>query len=211
MKKLVLVLLTSTILFSCKKKPLHEEPCPGGCNSVYDITSPNATLKADGYWHVKYVGVNYFTVEGSLSTLSSEYVINKVPLIEANFDSDYWVIFDSIQYTTPMYSYLGWFSGNQFNTPISIGSHVYTLRGLADLHSPLNIAGYQLSPHMCWDCPYTTTLIGTHSKYNYHPRQQFFLDNEMVGDTANLYIQTIFNSDVGNSEVKNTILKVIFE
>ena len=211
MKKLILMLLTSTMLFSCKKKPIDEEVCPGGCTSSYIVSNSNAVYKPDGYWYVKYVGQGYFTVKGELSSLNSKYVINKVPLIEVNFDSDYWIIFDSIQYTTPMYSYLGWYTNNQFNTPISIGQHVYTLKDIANIHPPLNIAGYQLNEHMCWNCPYTPTIIGTHSKYNYHPHQNFFLDNEMVGDTANLYIQTIFNSDVGPREEKNTILKVIFE
>ncbi len=211
MKKLILMLLTSTMLFSCKKKSIDEEVCPGGCTSLYIVSTSNAVYKPDGYWYVKYIGQNYFTVKGELSSLNSKYVINKVPLIEVNFDSDYWVIFDSIQYTTPMYSYLGWYTNNQFNTPISIGQHVYTLKDIANIHPPLNIAGYQLNKHMCWDCPYTPTLFGTHSKYNYHPQQNFFLDNEMVGDTANLFIQTIFNSDVGPREEKNTILKVIFE
>lgn len=211
MKKILIVLATVTTLVSCKKEPKKPEPCPGGCNSEYKITSPSSTLQSDGYWHVPYLGAHYFTVEGNLSQLDPEYVINKVPLIEVNFDSDYWVIFDTLQYTTPMYSYLGWYTNNQFNTPISIGEHTYTLKTLAQIQPPLNIAGYQLNPHMCWDCPYTPTLLGTHSKYNYTPHQNFFFDNDMIGDTATVVIQTIFNSDVGPREEKNTILKVIFE
>ena len=64
---------------------------------------------------------------------------------------------------------------------------------------------------MCWDCPYTPTLFGTHSKYNYTPSQNFFIDNEMVGDTANIFIETTFNSDTGPRAVQNSTLKVIFE
>ena len=120
-------------------------------------------------------------------------------------------IFDSIQYVTAMYSYLGWFTNNQFLTPINIGNMTYTLQEIAEIQPPLNIAGYQINSHMCWDCAYTTSLFGTHSKYNYHPHQNFFFDNEMIGDTANLFIQTIFNSDVGPSETHDTVLKVIFE
>ena len=33
----------------------------------------------------------------------------------------------------------------------------------------------------------------------------------MVGDTANIYIKVTFNSDAGLNEIKNTVLKVIFE
>ena len=46
---------------------------------------------------------------------------------------------------------------------------------------PLNIAGYQIQKNFCWECPYAETLLGTYSKYNYNPRQQIFIDNEMVG------------------------------
>ncbi len=211
MKK-VIILAFATTLFSCKKQSIEtNELCPGGCNSEFTVTSPNAILQSDGYWHVQHNGRNYFTVEGKLSELNKSYLINGVPPIETNFDSDYWVLFDSIQYTTPMYSYLGWFNDNQFNTPIPIGNYTYTLKNLADTHPPLNIAGYQINPHMCWDCPYTPTLFGSHSKYNYKPKQNIFFDNEMIGDTANIYIQTVFNSDVGKRETQNKILKVIFE
>jgi len=211
MKKILIVLVAVATLASCEKEPIKPDPCPGGCTSDFTITSPSSTLQPDGYWHVSYLGANYFTVKGNLSQLNSEYVINGVPLIEVNFDSDYWVIFDTIQYTTPMYSYLGWYTNNQFNTPISIGEHVYTLRTLAEIQPPLNIAGYQLNKHICWTCPYTPTLFGSHSKYNYTPQQSFFFDNEMIGDTANIYIQVIFNSDMGPREEKNIVMKVIFE
>ena len=212
MKKSLYLICFFVILYGCKKDDESSvEVCPGGCNSEYKITSSNATLDSNGYWHVLHGGINYFTIAGNLSQLNSKYIVNGVPLIEANFDSDYWVIFDSIQYTTPMYSYLGWFTNNQFNNPISIGNNTYTLKGLAEIQPPLNIAGYQLNKHMCWDCPYTPTLFGTHSKYTYTPHQNFFFDNEMIGDTARIYIQTIFNSDTGPSEEENSLLKVVFQ
>ena len=37
-----------------------------------------------------------------------------------------------------------------------------------------------IQKNMCMDCPYTPTLLGTYSKYNYTPRQQIFFDNEMI-------------------------------
>lgn len=211
MKKILLILFAATTLISCKKKDIKPSVCSGGCNGNYIMPISSGTLQADGYWHVKYTSKQYFTVKGELSELNSSYIVNGVPLIEVSFDSDYWILFDTIQYTTPMYSYLGWFTNNQFNTPINIGGHTYTLKSVSDLHPPLNIAGYQINSHMCWTCPYTPTLLGTHSKYNYHPQQNFFFDNEMIGDTANIYIETIFNSDTGPRETQNTVLKVIFE
>ncbi len=212
MKKILAILLVATTLINCKKEPLEPtEICPGGCNSKYIVSSPSATLQPDGYWHVAHAGLNYFQITGDLSELSSKYVVNGVPLIEVNFDSDYWVLFDTIQYKIPMYSYLSWFSDNQFNNPIPIGTYTYTLKDVSNIHPALNITGYQINPHMCWTCPYTPTLLGTHSKYTYKPKQNIFFDNEMIGDTANIYIETIFNSDMGEKETQNTILKVIFE
>jgi hypothetical protein len=211
MKKILLVLFAATTLISCEKKDVKPATCSGGCSGNYTMPVSSGTLQVDGYWHVKYVGKQYFTVKGELTELNPAYVINGVPLIEVNFDSDYWVLFDTIRYQIPMYSYLSWFSDQQFNNPISIGSFTYTLKGISKIHPALNIAGYQINPHMCWTCPYTPTLLGTHSKYNYHPTQNFFLDNEMIGDTANIYIETIFNFDTGPSETQNTVLKVIFE
>jgi hypothetical protein len=211
MKKILLVLFAATTLISCQKKDVKPATCSGGCNGNYTMPISSGTLQVDGYWHVKYVGKQYFTVKGELTELNPAYVINGVPLIEVNFDSDYWVLFDTIRYQIPMYSYLSWFSDQQFNNPISIGSFTYTLKGISKIHPALNIAGYQINPHMCWTCPYTPTLLGTHSKYNYRPQQNFFFDNEMIGDTANIYIETLFNSDTGPNEIQNTVLKVIFE
>mgnify|MGYP003341698699 CR=1 FL=1 len=208
LKQIILGLIIISFI-SCKSGyDYPQEVCPGGCEANFTIN--NTLPNQDGYYHISSLG-SYFTVKGTLSKLDPYYIINKVPLIETNFDSDYWVLFDSIQYQTPMYSYLGWYSNNQFTTPINIGTYTYTLQSIANIQPPLNIAGYQINPHICWDCSYTETLFGTHSKYTYFPQQNFFLDNEMAGDTANIFIQVLFNSDIGPSETKNTQLKVIFE
>jgi hypothetical protein len=106
---------------------------------------------------------------------------------------------------------MSWFSDRQFEVPFPVGSRTYTLKEISQLHPPLNIAGYQIPKRMCWDCPYTPTLLGTYSKYNYAPRQQFFLDNEMIGDTAQLFIRVLFNNDSGFRITKDTTINVIFE
>jgi len=87
MKKLAILLLP-IVFISCQKET-EPEVCPGGCNTQYYVSSPNAELQDDGYWHVTHSGPNYFTIKGNLTPLNSEYVINKVPLVEAAFDSDY--------------------------------------------------------------------------------------------------------------------------
>lgn len=216
MKLFFCLLIIATICFSCStKEPSKPYPClDGSCEAIFKIdplVSPGVYQDANGYWHIEHYGLNYFTIEGRLDELHPDYVINGVPLVEVGYDSNYWVAFDSITFTIPVYSFLSWFTDEEFNSPISIGNYTYTLTNIAQIQPPLNIAGYTISPHTCWGCPYAPTLFGTYSKYNYHPRQEFFFDNEMAGDTAKVFIKTVFNSDVGrNVEIENE-LNIIFE
>ena len=203
-----------TIIFiSCNKvnsdypHPCLFENCSTDFNLVYlgDTLSQNS----NGYWEIDYAGLNYFQIYGKLSELNDRYVINNVPLTEANFDSDYWVLFDSLRFQIPIYSYLGWFDDQTMNTPIPIGTYTYTMVDLIDLHPPLNIVGYQIPKDFCWECPYAPSVVGVHSKYNYRPTCNVLLDDEMIGDTINIFIETIFNSDLGQREVINDQLKVV--
>ena len=184
---------------SCTKQSPYYSPCDGDCDAIYTIVYQNREIfpNGNGYYEVKWDGLNYFQVKGQLTLLREQYIINDVPLVEANFDSDYWVVFDSIMFQTPMYSYLGWFNNNSLNTPIPFGTYTYTMTDLIDLHPPLNIVGYQVPRHFCIDCPYAPTIVGTHSKYNYNPTQNIMLDDEMIGDTINLFVETVFNTEGG--------------
>ena len=110
-----------------------------------------------------------------------------------------------------MYSYLGWFNDQTLDNPISIGNYTYTIRQLVSIESLFNLAGYEITKNTCLDCPYSSTLFGTHSKYNYSPSQNIFFDNEMAGDTASIFIQVLFNTDVGKREVRDVEMKIIFE
>lgn len=216
MRKLVLLVCLVVGLISCERQAkIYPYPCLGGiCNTEFaidTISNVGAYLGADGYWRVKYQGLRYFTIRGVVSELDPHYVINGVPLIETNYDSDYWIVFDSIQFDTPMYSYLGWFNDQTLNTPIPIGNYTYTMRQLNAAGSLFNLAGYEITKHTCLDCPYSPTLFGTHSKYNYHPTQNIFLDDEMIGDTASIFIQVLFNSDTGLNEIHDIEMKIIFE
>ena len=185
-------------LSSCTKQTIHQSPCNGDCDGNYQIIYQGVPiLPSNGYYEIDWNGLNYFQIEGSLTQLNPQYVTNGVPLIEAKFDSDYWVVFDTLRFQTPMYSYLGWFNDNTLNTPINFGSYVYTINDLIDLHPPTNIAGYQIPKHFCVTCPYAETLIGSYSKYNYKPKQNFLVDDEMIGDTINVFIETIFNTEGG--------------
>jgi len=200
------IILIGMCLGACKKETLHAPPCIGDCNTEFTIHYSGDIINAspNGYYEIKWSGLNYFQIKGNLSKLSPEYVINGVPLVEVNYDSDYWILIDTIRFTTPQYSYLGWFSDNNFNNPIPIGNTTHTMVGLTETHQPLNIIGYQITKYFCYDCQSAPTLIGTHSKYNYKPTQNVMLDNEMIGDTINIFIETTFNSDLGETEtIKN--------
>ena len=71
--------------------------------------------------------------------------------------------------------------------------------------------GYQIQKNFCWECPYAETLLGTYSKYNYNPKQQIFMDNEMVGDTLKVMTKTTFNNDVGFSETVENEFNIIID
>ena len=123
MRKLLIIGLV-LLLASCSKEEITPFPClDGNCDTNFWIdtnVSPGTYEDENGYWHVPYNGLNYFTIEGDLAELHDEYVINNVPLVEVDYDSDYWVVMDSLSFTLPTYSYLGWFTNGDFDTPISI-------------------------------------------------------------------------------------------
>ena len=201
---------------SCTKQTIYQDLCvTGDCESQFIVVYQNQEIfpNSNGHYEVKWDGLNYFQVKGQLSNLNEEYCnADKIPFIETKFDSDYWVVFDNLYFTTPMYSFLGWFNDQGLNTPIPMGSYTYTMNDLIDLHPPLNVVGYQIPKHFCTECPYAPTIVGTYSKYNYHPTQNILLDNEMIGDTINIFIETKFNTEDVNdrpSEIIKTQIKVI--
>ena len=215
MKKILFLSIVS-LFWACSPEELpNPYPCiDGSCDTFFEIdplVSPGRYQDANGYWHVPYNGLRYFTIKGNIDQLDPKYVINGVPLVETIFDSNYWVWINNIQFTVPLYSVLGYFTGGGFNTPIPIGNLTYTIPNMASIHPPMNIAGYQINRHQCLDCPYSSTLIGTRSKYTYTPKQQMYLDNEMVGDTAKVFVKTIFNTDTGESRSVEKEFKIIFE
>ena len=215
LKGIILLFIVMVLLLllapSCKKVTINQSPCNGNCDSNYGVVYKNQPIfiNSNGYHEIEWDGLNYFQIKGQLTPLNEQYIINGEPLIEAKFDSDYWVVFDSIRFQTPMYEYLGWFTDQNFNSPISVGPHTYAIDNLLYAHSPHNIVGYQIPKHICVDCPYSETLLGTYSKYTYTPTQNIMLDNEMIGDTINIFIETTFNTDMGESEKTTDQIKVI--
>jgi hypothetical protein len=214
MKNILITTVVGLALFtSCEKPDQGAYPCPdGNCDGRFWVETPaTSTQDINGYWHVPFWGPNYFSIRGELDELHPDYVINGVPLIETSFDSDYWLLFDTIQWRFPVYSHLGIYRDKQFKDPIPIGNRTYTLTNIANSHPPLNIVGYQISPHMCMTCPYTPTLIGTYSKYNYRPKQNVVFDDEMIGDTASIFIEVMFNSDLGERVTRNYRMNIVFD
>jgi hypothetical protein len=215
MKKILFLSLAS-IFWACSPEDLPEPyPCiDGNCDTLFEIdrtVSPGAYQDANQYWHVPYNGLRYFTIKGNVDKLDPKYVINGVPLVETIFDSNYWIWVNNIKFTVPLYNVLGYFTGGGYNNPIPVGNKIYTISNMAGVHPPLNIVGYQINPNQCMDCPYSSTLIGTRSRYNYHPKQQIFLSKEMKGDTAKVFVKTIFNTDIGKSKSVEKEFKIIFE
>ena len=213
MKNIFYLLAFILTLSSCTKDDIRltPPPCNGGCETVYEVIYKNQLMypNSNGYYEVEWDYLNYFQISGFITPLNDEYVINDVPLVEARFDSDYWVVLDSLTFQTPMYSYLGWFNDNDLNTPITIGNYQVTLTDMFALYPPLNVVGYQIPRYFDVDHPAAHTLLGTYSKYNYQPTQNIFLDNEMVGDTINIFIETQFNTDLGESELVEDQISVI--
>ena len=216
MRNLVGILIIS-LFYSCSSEDLINDPYPcldGKCDSFFEIdplVSPGVYQDGNGYWHIEHQGYNYFTIKGQLDELHPDYVVNGVPLTQTIFDSDYWIWIDGLTFTVPLYSVLGFFSDGGYKSPIPVGNLTYTIEDMANSYPPLNIAGYEIKDNQCLDCPYSEGLIGTYSKYNYTPKQQLFFSTQMVGDTAKVFVQTTFNSDIGESVIVEKEFNIIFE
>lgn len=61
------------------------------------------------------------------------------------------------------------------------------------------------------DCPYTPTLFGSYSKYNYKPQHSFYMDERTVGDSLKVFVKVIFNSDIGERVEMEHILDIIID
>ena len=204
MRKLIYITLIS-FLWVCSPEELIENyPCIGDCDTAFYIdplVSPGVYQDDNDYWHIEHQGIQYFTIKGNTSELHPDYIINGVPLIETVFDSNYWVWINSITFTVPLYSVLSYFTNGDYTNPIPVGNLTYTIEDMAQNNPPLNIAGYSYNPNS------DIENLGTYSKYNTHPQQQIYFDNEMIGDTATVFIKTIFPNDIEIEKEFNIIFE----
>ena len=154
-------------------------------------------------------GLKYFTIETNMSPLKEEHVINGVPLVEVRYDSDTWFTPDSLTFTVPIYSYLGYYTDSGLNHPIPIGNKTYTLKNIP--FPPINVVGYSINDNHCWECPYSESTLGARNKYSYYSRKMVYINDSMIGDTVNIFIELQWNTDLGATEVKEDSLKIIIE
>jgi len=213
LKNLPFLFLLGIYLTSCTPEEIN--PCvDGNCDASFyiDVTqNPGSYQDAQGVWHVKWSGLNYFRVKGQTDELSPEYIVNGVPLIETSYDSNFFYT-PIVTWTFPLYSYLGVFSNNNLENPIFIGNNMLTLPQIVEDTSISNLAGYEINRYFNFSHPASKTLLQTYSKYTYYPVQQMPFDPQFIGKTADLYIRVLFNSDFsGSTQQRFYKLSIKFE
>ena len=214
MSKVKSLLLISIFLYSCNTddyislNPCINDNCEYTVN-IDKVVNPDYYLDENGFHHIVFNGLKYFTIETNMSPLKEEHVINGTPMVEVRYDSDKWVVFDSISFTIPTYSYLGVFKDKSFENPIPVGDTTITLTNMD--FPPFNIVGYSINENINLDNPYTDLSLGVKNKYDYNSRRMIHIDEYLVGDTVNIVMELQWNIDIGTTVVKEHKLKVIIE
>lgn len=203
--------LSLLFILGCKVVDEDTPPCnSGGCQAKFFI--PDTIPDINGYWHIRYKGYTYFQIKGELKNLSKEYYVNGVPLVETQYDSDYWILFDTIQWRIPVYNPFSLYRDRRFNEPIPVGDTTYTLFNIAkELFPPVNIVGYSLPRDFDPDNYVQSVYLKTRSCYTIRPVQNIFLHPSMKNDTASIFLTAQFNNDLGRREEVYQTFKVIFD
>ena len=176
MKKLTALLIILS-LYGCEKdSPIQNTCLNGDCYANFYIDTyghPGTYQDAQGVWHIKHAGLNYFKVKGTISPLDPHYVINGLPLVSTGFDSNMFYTLGNVIWTYPVYSFLGLWSSNQMNTPIPVGTQTYTFPELVQQTTIENLAGYEIqhNPNVNVNHPAYSSYFATYSKYTYTPQQ----------------------------------------
>lgn len=213
MKKLTALLIILS-LYGCEKdSPIQNTCLNGDCYANFYIDTyghPGTYQDAQGVWHIKHAGLNYFKVKGTISPLDPHYVINGLPLVSTGFDSNMFYTLGNVIWTYPVYSFLGLWSSNQMNTPIPVGTQTYTFPELVQQTTIENLAGYEIqhNPNVNVNHPAYSSYFATYSKYTYTPQQNMVFFDDFVGRTASIYISVTFGEDKVTIEKE---LKIVFE
>lgn len=186
-------------IFSCKKEnyPLPCNPCNVEV-FIDESVSPNSYRDSLGFIHVPYNGINYFTLESHISQVHEDYYSNGVPLVEVKWDSDYWLVFDTLGFNLSLYSIFSQFDGSGISIPIGDTTWYWS-----NDSPPTNIVGYIYSAEK---------QGGVSTKYSYYSRKQILFFKDMIGDTATVYFKGIWNTDpIGIRQELIDSLKIVFE
>ncbi len=214
MYKIVLLVFLFT-LFGCDSDSLTEPDVL--LNNNEDVAfwidtdvSPGSYMDAQGVWHVEYRGLHYFTIKGSIPTLNPLYVINRVPLIEVAFDTDFFYIPGVVTWRYAVYSYRGDFADRLLTTPIPVGFQTFTFPQLIKQHSIMNLAGYQITknPNVDVNHPAYSSYFATYSKYTYEPKQQMVFFPDFVGEKVSIFIRVSLGEGI---KVIDKEMKIVFE
>jgi hypothetical protein len=213
MKKIT-ALLVLISLFGCQKdNPVQSTCLNGDCyiNFYIDpIGHPGTYQDAQGVWHIKHAGLNYFTVKGTVSPLDPHYIINGVPLVSTGFDSNFFYTLGNVIWTYPVYSFLGLWTSNQMNTPIPVGTQTYTFPQLVQQTTIENLAGYEIqhNPNVDVITPAYPSYFASYSNYTYNPQQNMVFFDDFVDRTASIYISVTFGEDKVTIQKE---IKIVFE
>jgi len=213
MKNFIYSILFLLLLTSCSVETSSSQVCQdGSCNAEFWVdtnVSPGSYKDTQGVWHIEYSGLKYFTLKGSVDQVMPDYIVNGVPLVETGYDSNFFFTTENVQWTFPVYSFLGLFSNNTLTTAIPYGTRTKTIPQIqADGINITNLVGYQITKVTTFDKPYSPDLLSTYSKYNFTPQQQMVYLPSFVGKTADIYVKVAWGEGVEKREYK---IKVIFE
>ena len=214
MKKVLFLLGFVFLLNSCTVDSGGSSAClDGNCDATFWVDTqinPGSYLDSKGVWHVKYSGRNYFTLKGTTDDLKSEYIINGVPLMETSYDSNFFFTPTNVQWTYPVYSFLGLFSNNTLRTAIPSRYITKTIpQYLSSQGDITNMVGYEMTARTTFDRPYSSTLLLVYSKYNSTPQRSMIFLKSFVGQTADLYVRVMFGERL--DQIQDYKIQVMFE
>jgi len=195
---------------------IYPPACPEGCDSeiwIDNLTQPDAYVDDNGYTHLFYNGGNYFTVKMRVADVDPEYRVNGIPLVQVEWDSDYWMILENLQLSVSYYRPFGlWTQG--FSQPLAYMNTTITLRDAAGLYGMTNAVGYAIDNETCLDCPYSESLYGIRTQVNEDDlmtQKSILINRDMIGDTLTVYTKAkyAYTNQYGRSETVKDSIKLI--